>query len=578
MSPGSRPNVHLTLAIGDYDHVRDLVSGAVPVQGIDLTCMSFSVEETFFRFARHREWDISEFSLAKYCSLRASGDDSVTAIPIFPSRTFRHSAIFVRADGPVNDAAALAGGRIGVPEWTQTATVYVRGLLQHGHGVDPAAVHWFQGGTNEPGRIEGIAFEPPEGIEITPVRDRSLNDMLLAGELDAVIAAHPPAEFEHGTGRVVRLFSDPRAEEERYYRDTGIFPIMHVVALRSDVLERHPWAAMNLYTAFEEAKRRSLARATDFNAPRYPIPWSPANAARAQELFGPDFWPYGIENNQITLDAFLTYAHEQGVCARRLTPTELFASQVTEQFRISRPGRAAPAALAERRGRTVGLERHVEVRTLALVDRRDQVLMDLQQQFAVEAGERDMVDVHVQVVDQHQVHAAQRRIAAQPRDLAMQGVVGLEECARIVAGGLHLHQHPLEGADVGHAVVTGGVVGDQGLERVADLQAFGIAGGAGGEAEHGVAESQPCLAPSHEHAAARARSGLDHTAGLEQPHRLVDRGHGDAEAQAQILLGAEAVAGRALFADLPLELTRHQLGSRDAYGDVCLGRTAHRQR
>jgi 4,5-dihydroxyphthalate decarboxylase len=330
----SRRNLLLTLAIGDYDHVRDLVSGAVEIQGIDLTCLRFSVEETFFRFARYREWDISEFSLAKYCSLRASGDDSVTAIPVFPSRSFRHSAIFVRPDGPVDDPAALAGGRIGIPEWTQTATVYARGALQHSYGLDLHAIQWFQGGVNQPGRIEGIKLATPQGISLTPVPDRTLADMLLAGELDAVIAAHPPTEFEQRTGRVVRLFSDYRAVEEAYYRDTGIFPIMHVVALRSDVVAEHPWVAMNLYTAFREAKRRSLERAFDDNAPKYPIPWSPSNAERAEELFGPDIWPYGIEENRTTLDAFLGYAYEQGVCARRLAPEELFAPQVSEEFRI----------------------------------------------------------------------------------------------------------------------------------------------------------------------------------------------------------------------------------------------------
>jgi len=331
---GARRNVHLTLAINDYDHVRDLVSGAVPVEGVDLTCLHFDVEETFFRFARFREWDVSEFSLAKYCSLRAAGDDTIDAIPVFPSRSFRHSAIFVRADGPVDDPAALAGGRIGVPEWTQTATVYGRGLLEHEYGVEVRGVRWFRAGTNEPGRVEGISLAPPEGVSLTAVPDRTLNEMLLAGDLDAVIAAHPPADFEAGNGRIVRLFSDYRAVEERYYEQTGIFPIMHVVAIRRDALAEHPWIAMNLLTAFEEAKRRSLTRALDANAPRYPVPWGPANAQLARELIGPDFWPYGIEANRTTLEAFLGFAHEQGVCARPLGPEDLFPPQVAAVFRV----------------------------------------------------------------------------------------------------------------------------------------------------------------------------------------------------------------------------------------------------
>jgi 4,5-dihydroxyphthalate decarboxylase len=329
-----RPNVLLALAINDYDHVRDLVRGTVDVQGVDLTCMAFSVEETFFRFARHREWDISEFSFAKYCSLRAAGDDSIIAIPVFPSRCFRHSAIYVNADGPLDDPAALAGGRIGVPEWTQTATVYARGLLEHDYGVGVRDVRWFQAGTNEPGRIEGINLTPPSGISITPVPARTLNEMLIAGELDAVIAAHAPTGAKDGSGRLVRIFSDYQAAEEAYFRKTQIFPIMHVVVLRSEVVEAHPWVAMNLLDAFEEAKRRGVERALDDNAPRYPVPWGFAAAERASGLFGPDIWPYGLERNRPTIEAFLDYAFEQGVCARRLAPEELFAATTLESARV----------------------------------------------------------------------------------------------------------------------------------------------------------------------------------------------------------------------------------------------------
>jgi 4,5-dihydroxyphthalate decarboxylase len=329
-----RPKLRLTLAINDYDHVRDLVSGAVAVEGVALNCLQFSVEEIFFRFARHREWEVSEFSFAKYCSLRASGDDGIVAIPVFPSRSFRHSAIFVAADGPVDRPEALRGGRIGVPEWTQTATVYARGLLEHSFGVRVADVRWVQAGTNEPGRIEGIALEPPSGISIKAEPERTLNEMLLAGELEAVIAAHSPAAFEDGSGRIVRLFSDYRAVEEEYYRATGIFPIMHTVALRRDVLDANPWVAGNLYGAFLEAKRRGLERAMDANAPRYPVPWSFANAERAAEIFGEDFWPYGLEPNRATIEGFLGYAFEQGVTARLLEPEELFVPSVLESFRV----------------------------------------------------------------------------------------------------------------------------------------------------------------------------------------------------------------------------------------------------
>ncbi len=326
--------IPLTLAVHDYDHVRDLAAGVVGVEGVSLTCLHLPVEEIFFRFTRFREWDVSELSLAKYCSLRAAGDETLVAIPVFTSRAFRHSAIFVREDGPIDNPSALAGGRIGVPEWTQTATVYARGALAHEFGVALTDVRWVQAGTNEPGRSEGVAVALPDGVTLTPMPERTLNDLLLAGEIDALIAAHPPTEFERGSGRIVRLFSDHRAVEERSYRESGVFPIMHVGALRADVHARHPWIAMNLFTAFEEAKRRSVVRALDTNAPRFPVPWAPANAQRAQELIGEDFWPYGIEPNRRTLETFLSFAFEQGVCARELTPTELFVPEVAQAFKI----------------------------------------------------------------------------------------------------------------------------------------------------------------------------------------------------------------------------------------------------
>ena len=210
---GGPHRVPIALAVNDYDHVRDLASGAVAVEGVELTCVHHPVEEIFFRFTHHREWEASELSLAKYSSLRAAGDESLIAIPAFTSRSFRHSAIFVRADGPVDDPGALRGGRIGVPEWTQTATVYARGLLAHELGVALTEVDWVQAGTNEPGRSEGVKVTLPAGVTVRAEPERTLNDMLLAGELDAVIAAHPPAGFEDGGGRVVRLFGDYRAVE-----------------------------------------------------------------------------------------------------------------------------------------------------------------------------------------------------------------------------------------------------------------------------------------------------------------------------------------------------------------------------
>jgi 4,5-dihydroxyphthalate decarboxylase len=326
--------VPLTLAISPYDHVEDLVAGRIVPDGIRLTCLRLPIEEIFFRFLKYREWDVSELSFAKYASLISQGEDSLTAIPVFPSRIFRHSSVYVRRDGPIRAPRDLAGKRIGLPEWAQTAAVYSRGFMVHQYGIDLTGVNWVQAGVNEPGRAEKVTLKLPPGIRLIPAPAKSLSRMLVEGELDAVLSAHAPACFEDSNPNVMRLFEDYMAVEADYYRETGIFPIMHVVALKRELVEAQPWIATSLLKAFEEAKRRSVARALEVTAPRFPIPWCFEHARRAQELFGNDYWPYGIDGNRTTLEAFLQYAYEQGVCHRRLTTEDLFPKQVTSQVRV----------------------------------------------------------------------------------------------------------------------------------------------------------------------------------------------------------------------------------------------------
>jgi 4,5-dihydroxyphthalate decarboxylase len=324
----------ITLAAGDYEHLRDLLGGRVRVQGARIRWLELPLEEIFYRFTAFREWEVSEMSLAKYCSLRSRGDDSLMAIPVFPSRVFRHSAIYVRADGSVRAPSNLAGRHVGIPEWTQTAGVYVRGMLADEHGVGIDQVDWVQAGLNEPGREELVPPALGPGIRYRAVADRRLGDLLLDGDVDAVISARAPDVFLDGSRRIRRLFEDTQEAEQASLQATGIFPIMHTVAIRRDVLDEHPWLAPNLVTAFEESKRRSLRRLLDDSVARLPIPWASAGVERAVQLLGADPWPYGIEPNRTTLEAFLRYAHEQGICARMLTPEELFPASVQRTYRV----------------------------------------------------------------------------------------------------------------------------------------------------------------------------------------------------------------------------------------------------
>ncbi len=328
--------VQLTMAMSYYDHVADLLHGRVQPEGIELVCLNFSVEEIFWRFAKYQEWDISEMSSSNYVSLISRQADILRAIPVFPSRVFRCSSIYVRRGGGISRPEQLAGKRVGVPEWVQTAGIYARGYLMHECGLHLEDIEWYQGGVSEPGREEKVAFEAPGGVKIKSVRDRSLTELLESGQIEAIITAHPPKSFGHDQGErsIVRLWPDFQAVEQAYWRKTGIFPIMHLLAIRTEVLRRHPWVAMNLYKAFAEAKERSIQRLSDMTASRFALPWGPQAVDQMRGLFAGEYWPYGIEPNRVTLEAFLQYCFEQGVSPRKLKVEELFVPEVQTSFKV----------------------------------------------------------------------------------------------------------------------------------------------------------------------------------------------------------------------------------------------------
>lgn len=324
----------LTVALQEYDHVRDLTSGLVRTPGLRLNFITMPVPEMSGRFVQNREWEVSEVGLGKYTALKAQRDDTVTAIPVFPARTFRHAAFYVPADSDLHELTQLAGRTVAIPEWAQTAVVYARGLLMHEAGLTLDSIHWVQAGVNQPGRREKVKVTLPDGVVCEPRLDKSLDGMLLAHEVDAVISAQPPASFVAGDSRVRRLLADPLPADEAYFKATGVFPIMHVVAIRQDVLDANPWVAGVLLSAFDEAKRRSLARVADAMILRVPLPWVDLRAEQARRTFGEDFWPYGLDANRATLAAFLGYAHEQGVASRLMEPEELFTPTTHKPFRI----------------------------------------------------------------------------------------------------------------------------------------------------------------------------------------------------------------------------------------------------
>ena len=237
---GGTARLHLTLATMDYDHVRDLTNGLVRAEGIVLTAFNLPIEEITFRFVKNREWDVSELSFGKFIAFAAQANSPFIGIPVFPSRVFRHSAFYVCADRGIATPKDLEGKTVGIPEWAQTAGIYARGFLAETAGVDLTKIKWVQAGLNQAGRDEKVEFTLPPGMQYRQRRDSSLTAMLLSGELDAAISARVPDAFNHGGGKIVRLYPDYRGEEMRYYDLTGIFPIMHVIAMRRAVFARYP--------------------------------------------------------------------------------------------------------------------------------------------------------------------------------------------------------------------------------------------------------------------------------------------------------------------------------------------------
>ena len=324
--------VRITLACAESDRTLPLILGDVRPQGIDLVFLRLPPEETFWRMLRHHEFDAAEMSLSSYVIRRSRGEDDLVAIPVFPSRQFRHSGIFVRADAGIAAPADLKGKRMGVPEYQVTAAVWMRGFLQDDYGVAPTDLRWFQGGLLQPGRAEKQPIRVP-GLDLRPIGpDQTLSELLLAGELDAIMAPRAPAHVD-GV-RIRRLFPDYRAVEADYFRRTGIFPIMHTLVVRRDVLDSQPWVARSLYDAFCHAKAIAMARLGEMVALAVSLPWQIAEWEATRTLMGEDYWPYGLEANRVTLEALVRYSVDQGLAERWLEIEALFAPSTLDEFRV----------------------------------------------------------------------------------------------------------------------------------------------------------------------------------------------------------------------------------------------------
>ena len=326
-------NLKLSLGCWDYDRVQSLIDGRVRPTGIDLTFLNMIVEETFFRMLRNHEFDVCEMSMSSYVVSRFKPDRPFVAIPVFPSRFFRHSCIYVNADAGIEKPADLIGKRIGTPEYQMTAPVWIRGILSEHYQVPVDSVTYVTGGEESPNRDEKLKLDLPANIKVERISaGNTLAQMLLSGEIDALHTARKPSTFD-GV-RVKRLFPDFMPVEKSYYAETGIFPIMHVIAIRREVYEANRWIAMNLFQAFREAQRLCYDGLKETAALKGMLPWFNAHVEDTFATMGDDFWPYGLEKNRKTLETFLRYHHESGLSPRVMGVEEMFAPETLEEFVI----------------------------------------------------------------------------------------------------------------------------------------------------------------------------------------------------------------------------------------------------
>ncbi|MCH7863705.1 MAG: 4,5-dihydroxyphthalate decarboxylase [Proteobacteria bacterium] len=324
-------NHRLSLCCWDYDRTLPLLDGRVGVDGWRIDATILTPGELFARAFTEAPFDVSELSLSSYLMQVSRGESAYVAIPAFVSRAFRHGGIYVGAGSGIKEPKDLEGRLVGVPEYQMTMALWVRGILQDEYGVDFRQLRYRTGGINKPGRKERLPLDLPETMEVEPIGEgRTLNDLLVAGELDAVIAPSPPDAFVAGDQGIERLIDDPASVERAYFAKTGMFPIMHVIGVRRSLADEHAGLAAALFRAFVEARNLAIDEldfTAEASANRLTLPWFAAEWEATKDLMGPRVWPYGIPENRKVLEAACRYSDEQYLSARKLSVDELFAPE-----------------------------------------------------------------------------------------------------------------------------------------------------------------------------------------------------------------------------------------------------------
>jgi 4,5-dihydroxyphthalate decarboxylase len=325
----------VSIGCGNSDRTRPIKDGRVPIEGCTVNYITLEPEEVFFRAFRNLEFDITELSFSSYVLSMSKGECPYIAIPAFVSRVFRHSGIYIRTDRGIKVPADLRGKTIGVPEYQMTAIVWMRGMLKEEYGIDPSEIHWVSGGQEEPGRDERTPLTLKNGVDLKPIAEgKTLSRMLANGEIDGIFSARLPSCFASRAPNVGRLFPDYKEKERTYFKKTGHFPIMHLIAIRRSLTEANPWLPTSVYKAFVRAKDMALDEVRQAHVPMAALPWMEAEALETINLMGDDYWPYGVKENLKDIEAMTRYSYDQGIAVRKLAPEELFAKGTLEISRI----------------------------------------------------------------------------------------------------------------------------------------------------------------------------------------------------------------------------------------------------
>jgi 4,5-dihydroxyphthalate decarboxylase len=324
----------ITIATWDYDRVRALTDGRVRIEGCDVNYLTMPVEECFERAFFHGEFEVAEIGFSPFLIAISRGPTPYVAVPVFLSRMFRHSAVYIRTDRGIEGPADLRGKTIGVPEYQMSAVMWFRGYLKDEFGIETRDINWVQAGLEIPGRRDKFPLNVPKGFPLISRNDVSLSQMLADGALDGVMSARTPSCFIKGHRQVRRLFPDYRSAERDYFKKTGIFPIMHALGIRRDIYEKNRWLAASLYKAFLQAKRLADAEFAETTALKIGLPWITAEYDATVAALGPDFWSYGVEANHKTLATMARYSYEQGLSVREVAVDEMFADGNLRETRV----------------------------------------------------------------------------------------------------------------------------------------------------------------------------------------------------------------------------------------------------